>query len=348
VWFQGRGLWLYAKLCNTYGIRDEWLDAARLGYRFLNEHCFDDDGRMFFQLTTDGKPLRKRRYMFSETFAVIAFAEYAKATGDKGALEKARKVYDLVVSIYRDPGNDPYRIPPKFNPAVRPMKAMAVPMILLNTNHVLRDADGERGGFYDQMARVYINDILNNFFKPDCKALLETVGVHGERLDTPMGRVVNPGHAIEAAWFLMHEALHFKDDIIMKKALDILLWSLDLGWDKEYGGIFYYTDIRKFQPEQLEWDMKLWWPHTEALYALLLAYGNTRDERFAKWYGKIHEYTFDRFPDRRYGEWFGYLHRDGTVSHTLKGSVFKGPFHIPRTLLLCAELLKARQPDFMD
>ncbi|MFO7637609.1 MAG: AGE family epimerase/isomerase, partial [Clostridia bacterium] len=213
VWFQGRGLWLYAKLCNTYGIRDEWLDAARLGYRFLNEHCFDDDGRMFFQLTADGKPLRKRRYMFSETFAVIAFAEYAKATGDKGALEKARKVYDLVVSIYRDPGNDPYRMPPKFNPAVRPMKAMAVPMILLNTNHVLRDADGERAGFYDQMARVYINDILNNFFKPDCKALLETVGVHGERLDTPMGRVVNPGHAIEAAWFLMHEALHFKDDI---------------------------------------------------------------------------------------------------------------------------------------
>lgn len=340
VWFQGRGLWLYSKLCCVYGPREEWLRMAHSGYEFLNRHCFDRDGRMFFQVTADGKPLRKRRYWFSETFAVMAYAQYYLATGNPDSLERARNVYRMVVSIYRDPSCDPYRIPPKVYEETRPMKSLSAPMILLNTNAVLRSADPERAALYRDLSREYIHDILHRFYKPDLRVLLETVGKNGEMLDTPGGRLLNPGHAIETAWFLMEESSYWEDDITMKKAQDILLWSLDRGWDREYGGILYYVDLEQKQPEPLEWDMKLWWPHTEALYALLLAYRHTKDPRFAAWHRKIHEYTFDRFPDKAYGEWYGYLHRDGTLSHTMKGSVWKGPFHIPRSLLFCAMLLE--------
>ncbi len=345
VWFQGRGLWIYSRLCNTLGKKDEWLEAAYLGYKFILEHCIDTDGRMFFVVTQDGRPLRKRRYFFSETFAVIGLAEYYKATGNKEALNKAREIYKLLVSIYEDPSNDPFKITPKFYSETRATKAMAVPMILLNVNYIMREIDKEARNDnyevdYEVMAQKYTNEILNDFLKPDEKALLETVGLKGERLDTPAGRCVNPGHSIEAAWFLMKEAEYQKDENIMKKALQILDWSLDIGWDKEYGGIFAFVDVEGKQAEQLEWDMKLWWPHTEALYALLLAYKHTNDQKYMDWYNKVHEWTFSRFLDKEYGEWFGYLHRDGTVSHTLKGNIWKGPFHIPRALLFCMQLLE--------
>lgn len=344
VWFQGRGLWIYSKLCNTLGKKDEWLEAAHLGCKFIMEHCFDADGRMFFQVTQDGRPLRKRRYIFSETFAVIGLAEYYKATGNKEALDKAREIYKLLISIYEDPSNDPYKITPKFYAETRAAKAMAVPMILLNVNSIIREIDKEACDAnceidYDAMAEKYSNEILNDFLKPNEKALFETVGPNGERLDTPAGRCINPGHSIEASWFLMKEAEYQKDDNMMKNALQILDWSLELGWDKEYGGILAFVDVEGKQPEQLEWDMKLWWPHTETLYALLLAYNHTKDQKYMDWYDKVHEWTFSRFPDKKYGEWYGYLHRDGTVSHTLKCSMWKGPFHIPRALLLCMQLL---------
>jgi N-acylglucosamine 2-epimerase len=86
--------------------------------------------------------------------------------------------------------------------------------------------------------------------------------------------------------------------------------------------------------------MKLWWPHTEALYAFLLAYSITKDTKYAEWYERIHDWSFGHFEDKDYGEWFGYLHRDGTVSNTLKGSMWKGMFHLPRALLLNYKLLE--------
>ena len=95
----------------------------------------------------------------------------------------------------------------------------------------------------------------------------------------------------------------------------------------------YFVDAEGKPNEQLEWDMKLWWPHTEALYAPLLAYHLTGDSFFAEWYERVHNWAFSHFPDTRHGEWFGYLHRDGSVASRLKGSQWKGPFHLPRALL---------------
>ena len=130
-----------------------------------------------------------------------------------------------------------------------------------------------------------------------------------------------------------------KNASLLEKALNILRWSLELGWDKEYGGIYYFRDVYDRPCEQLEHDMKLWWVHDEALIATLLAYNLTGDAYYAEWYERVHSYVFSHFPDREYGEWYGYLHRDGTVSHTQKGSLWKGPYHLPRALMLCEQIL---------
>lgn len=334
VWFQGRGTWLYSRLCNVIGFRENWFAAAKCGYDFLTRYCFDSDGRMFFSVTQDGRPLQKRRYMFSETFAVIACAEYSRIRGDKAALEKGLEVYDMIMDLYRNPG----KIAPKINPETRTAKSLALPMILLNTTQVLREADNDPK--HDKTAYELAETILKDFYKSEEKALFESVGLNGERLNSPQGRCINPGHSIEAAWFIMKEGLHRKDRSLIDKALEILDCSLELGWDKEYGGLLYFVDIEGKPAEQLEWDMKLWWPHTEALYALLLAYHITGDEKYEKWYEVVHDWSFNHFEDKTFGDWYGYLHRDGTVSNTLKGSMWKGPFHLPRALLFNLQLLE--------
>lgn len=339
VWFQGRGLWTFSALCNHYGTSQEWLDAARLGKMFLEKYCVDSDGRMFFQVTREGKPLRKRRYMFSESFYVVGMAEYAFATKDQDALRKAEECFELMLKMYRNPELDPYKITPKTYEQTRSERSAAVPMVLVSSAQVLRRCNQEKADYYSDVVREMVDAILNFHYRPELKCVLENVSRDGSRIDNPSGRTINPGHSCENAWFLMNEAAYSDDRDLLLKALNMLDWSLERGWDKEYGGVLYFVDVDGRPCEQLEWDMKLWWVHNEILIATLMAYGMTGDEKYWNWFEKVHEYSFSHFPDSDYGEWYGYLHRDGTVSHTQKGSMWKGPYHLPRCLMLCEQLL---------
>lgn len=332
VWLQGRIVWMYSRLYNTVERRPEWLELARHGLDFVLEHCFDTDGRMFFVTTRDGTPLRKRRYLFSETFAIMGLAEYAKATGEDWARSRAAEVFDTLTRYYTTPG----LLEPKEIPGVRPCKSHAMPMILLATVQVLRQVD-DRPVYRDTVEQS-MYEVFEHFCKPELEAVVETVGPNGDLIDSPEGRTILPGHAIETAWFIMEEGRYRNDPELSLKALPLLEWSLKRGWDEEFGGLLYYTDLNGLPCTQYEWDMKLWWPHTEALYATLLAYHLTGDERWGDWHERIYDYTYSHFPDPDYGEWFGYLHRDGTPSHHLKGNLWKGPYHLSRMQMLCWKL----------
>jgi len=334
VWLQGRIIWMFSRLYNQIEQRSEWLELARHGVDFLLKHCFDVDGRAFFLVTRDGQPLRKRRYVFAEVFAVMGLAEFAKASGENWAREKACEVWDTLIRYYTTPG----LLEPKVNPQTRPMKSHAMPMILLATAQVIRQVDNRPT--YDEVIDNSTRQVFDHFCKPDLRAVLENVGPNGEIIDSPEGRTILPGHAIETAWFIMEEGRYRNDRELSLRAVPLLEWSLERGWDSEFGGLLYYTDLEDKPCTQYEWDMKLWWPHTEALYATLLAYYLTGDEKWAEWYEKVHDYTHSHFPDPEYGEWFGYLHRDGTVSHRMKGNLWKGPYHLSRMQMMCWKLLE--------
>lgn len=340
VWFQGRCLWTFSKLCNTYGVNEDWAKAADGGAKFIKEHCIDTDGRMFFTVTKDGKPLRKRRYFFSESFLVVGFAEYYLLRKREEDLALAEKYFDLMYSIYRDPACDPFKITPKENAEVRSLHSNSYPMVLVSSAQTLKRITGKTE-YYDKIISAVIDDMISLHYKADLRCVLENVGTDGSILDNPTGRTLNPGHCIENSWFLMNAAVNTGDRELLEKSLNILEWSLDIGWDEEFGGIYYFRDLYQRPCEQLEHDMKLWWVHNEALIATLTAYSITNDEKYMKWYDKLHDYVFDRFFDKEYGEWYGYLHRDGTVSHTQKGSLWKGPYHLLRCLILCEQILSA-------
>jgi N-acylglucosamine 2-epimerase len=341
VWAQGRFAWLLGTLYAEVEPRAEWLEGCRHGVDFLRKHGFDNDGRMYFLVTRDGRPLRKRRYVFSECFTVIALAALARATGDTAVRDEACALFDRIAHLLTTPG----ALPPKVDPGTRPQKGLAVPMILIVTAQELRKAAPGHAACTSWIDRS-IAEIERDFMAPEFEAVLETVGPNGEFIDHFDGRLLNPGHAIEAAWFILDEARHRSGDSgLTELGTRILDWMWKWGWDPEHGGILYFRDCRGGPPSEYWHDMKFWWPQNEATIATLMAYSLTREPKYAAWHREIDEWMHARFPDPEHGEWFGYLHRDGKLSSTVKGNHWKSCFHVPRMQLrcwqLCEELLQA-------
>ena len=339
VWAQGRGLWVFSKAYNLIKQDPRYLEAAKHAYEFITTKCYDEDKRMYFTVTGDGKPVQKRRYWFSESFSVVGSVELYRATEDEKHLLNARETFETLLKVKRGE----YNLAPKFNPETVNCIALASPMILLITSQILREIDVEKTEYYNSIIDASIDEIKLHYH-PEIKAVLENVNPDGSLAKGSRGRLVNPGHSIEASWFLMNEAEYRGDKELLEFALNILNWSFDLGWDKEYGGLLYFVDVENKPVQALEWDMKLWWPHNEMLIAFLMAYKHTNDEKYLDTYKLVHEYTFKHFKDNEHGEWYGYLRRDGVVSTDLKGNIFKGPFHIPRceleNILQIKEILK--------
>ncbi len=332
VWAQGRIAWMLSTVYNDLEPREEFLAAARTGIDFLERHCYDTDGRMYFSVTCDGRPLRKRRYAYSESFAAIAHAAYARAADCRQSAAKARTLFDLFTRWNFIPG----LMPPKFT-STRPATGIGSRMITIATAQELRKNlnDDSFNPWIDRCIR----EIETLFVKDDLRAVMETVGEDGAILDHFDGRTLNPGHAIEAAWFIMREGLERGSQAFIELGLRMLDYMWHRGWDAEYGGILYFRDLEGGPVQEYWHDMKFWWPQNETIIATLLAWVLTREERYLCWYNQIHDWTYQHFPDHAYGEWYGYLHRDGGISTDLKGNMWKSFFHLPRMLFYCAELL---------
>lgn len=336
VWMQGRCAWTYSRLYRKYGGREEWRRMAESCLDFLEKHCIDPaDGRMYFTVTREGAPLRKRRYFFSETFYIMANAEYYAATGDVAARDRALKYLDFVLEIYRDPARDPYAVTPKYCPGTRDTLSLAPPMILLNVAAVVSECVPERRAFCDELRRELARHVAETFWKPEMGAMFECVGSRGEYLSKSAStRVVNPGHCIEASWFLLDAADRLGDDALARTAERIFLASFERGWDKEYGGLLYFVDYAGMPVEAYEHDMKLWWPHNEAVIAALKFCLHGGNPMFFDLFEKVWNYAYPRFSDPARGEWLGYLRRDGVpTAPPCKGHTYKGPFHVMRMLM---------------
>lgn len=338
VWFQGRFAFICSFACNNVEKNQEWLDAAKSTLEFIEKHCFDEQGHMYFSVTAEGKPLRKRRYVFSETFAAIAMSEYALATGDQHWAKRAIQVFEDTQRFLATPGF----LPAKFEADVK-LQGHSIVMILINVGSCIRKVVDDPK--LTQQIDESIEKLKKYFIHPEFKCLLETVGENGEFIDTNMTRTINPGHCIETSWFIMEEAkLRGWDKPMFDLALQVFDWSWDWGWDKQYGGIINFRDCKNLPSQDYSQDMKFWWPQCETIIASLYAYLGTGDEKYLYRHERISEWTYAHFPDAEYGEWYGYLHRDGTVAQPAKGNLYKGPFHIPRMMIkgymLCQEILK--------
>ncbi len=334
IWLQGRQVWLFSMLYNNMEKREEWLDCAIQGGEFLKRYGHDGNYNWYFSVTREGKPIIEPYNIFSYTFATMAFAQLSKATGNQEYAEIAKKTFDIIL----ERKDNPKAKWDKSHPGTRPLKGFSLPMILCNLaleiEHLL---DKE---LIDNTIETCLHEVMDVFYKEDLGLILENVAPDGSFVDCFEGRVLNPGHAIESMWFVMDLGVKLNRPDIIKKAVEISLKTLEYGWDKEFGGIFYFMDVKGNPTQQLEWDQKLWWVHIETLITLIKGYQLTGSQECLNWFEKVHDYTWSHFKDSEHGEWFGYLNRRGEVLLNLKGGKWKGCFHIPRGLYQCANILE--------
>jgi N-acylglucosamine 2-epimerase len=307
MWMNARAVWMFSHLYNRLEPRQEWREMAEHGAKFMLKYAYRNDGKMYFRLTREGKPLATALSIYTESFAAISLAELGETTGNRMYSDRALPMYDRLMSLLGQPSDTAllgYPLNAQFH-------LHAHDMIRITLAWVMNAIEpSER---WESDLTISVESILNRHWKPDLQALLENVGMDGNpMLDLPEGRMVMPGHAIESAWMLLEIALHRNDDALRETAYDIILASLNRGWDEAFGGIRYMLNIDGTPTHPLEADMKLWWPHCESLYALLLAWKSSGREIFGLWYEKVHDYVFSHFPDREYGEWYGYLNREGS------------------------------------
>lgn len=329
IWLQARQLWTFSMLFNEVDKRSEWLDIAHHGAGFLKAHGMDSAGNWYFSLDRLGRPLVQPYNIFSDCFAAMAFAQYAIASSNDSAADLAVRTFE---NIQRRSTN-PKGIYNKIVPGTRPLKGFALPMILCNLTLELEDLLPP--SVVEDQINQCIYEVMDVFLDHETLLISETLGQNGETVNSFEGRLLNPGHAIEAMWFIMDVGKRRRDNELISQAVKVTLTTLEFGWDQQYGGIFYFMDKLGYPPQQLEWDQKLWWVHLEALVALSMGYALTGQDACWDWYQKVHDYTWSKFPDPEIGEWFGYLNRRGEMLLPLKGGKWKGCFHVPRALYRC-------------
>lgn len=335
IWLQGREVWLFAMLYNKVEKRQEWLNCAVQGAEFLKKHGHDGEYNWYFSLTREGKPLIEPYNIFSYTFATMAFGQLSIATGNSEYADIAKKTFDIILSKQNNPKGKWNKV----SPGARALKGFSLPMILCNLaleiEHLLEE------DFLVLVMDKCIHEVMEVFRHPEMGGLIvENLNIDGSLSDSFDGRLMNPGHAIEAMWFIMDLGVRLHRPKLIDKAIETTLKTLEYGWDKQYGGIFYFLDRKGFPPQQLEWDQKLWWVHIETLITLLKGYQLTGSQECIAWFEKVHNYTWDHFKDPQYPEWWGYLNRQGEVLLDLKGGKWKGCFHVPRGLYQCWAILE--------
>lgn len=334
IWLQARQVWMFSMLYNKVAQRPEWLECALQGAEFLKKYGHDGALNWYFALDRQGNPLVQPYNIFSYTFATMAFAQLSMATGNEEYAEIAKKTFDIILSKKDNPKGNWN----KAYPGTRSLKGFSLPMILCNLSLEIEHLLPKE--FLQQNIDACIHEVMEVFLRPELGGIIvENVNTDGSLSDTFQGRLVNPGHAIEAMWFIMDIGVRLNRESLIEKAVQTTLTMLEYGWDKEYGGIFYFMDRKGYPTQELEWDQKLWWVHIESLISLLKGYQLTGSQDCLQWFNKIHDYTWSHFKDPQYPEWWGYLNRRGDVLLDLKGGKWKGCFHVPRGLYQCWNIL---------
>ncbi len=365
TWSQGRMVWLLTRLsgmdCFDETVREKYLEWARKGARFLMEHCLLENGNCTFLMDREGrpKPIKPGSELdisvSADRFAAQGICCYAAKAQDREAYEFAKKLYKSIKARLESGSykSHPYPVPRGYVMHGRFMG-------LLDLSSEMELAARSFGDSYQRellgVADVNACHIMDGFVDDDL-VLHEMKTADGKFEDSTLfGRYVNPGHTVEDMWFVIHHGLKTGNSRLIEKACRVAEKALDIGWDNEYGGILLFADMEGGRPrgdvsgyetEEMarkitnDWSNKLWWPHSEALYTLLLAYCLTDDGRYLELYEKVHEYTFRVFPnpDAKTGEWIQIRDRFGKPESKVVALPVKDPYHIARNLLLIIELL---------
>ena len=333
IWSQARSVWTFSALYNRVEPRGDFLRLAENSVRFLLAHGRDSLGRWVYRTDRAGNVLEGATSIYSDCFAVYGLSEYFRACHDQQAIAIAWETFERIRRRIEDPDfheTAPYPLPLGW-------RNHGVPMIMAEVSSEFAQTTDDPG--LEAAADDYVRRIMDHFVRPERKVVLEFLTRDYKELPASAGTFVMPGHAIACMWFVMQIAARRGDREQIQRAAEVMLWHLKLGWDAEYGGIFLSRDAEGNTPYLPHSEMKVWWPHTEAMYGTLLAFHLTGRMEFLDWFEKVLQWAWAHFPVPT-GEWRQRLARDGKPSAAIVALPVKDPFHLPRAAILILQLLE--------
>lgn len=334
MWSQLRAIWTFAALYNRIEARPEWLEAARSIFEFVKKYGRDEAGQWVFAVDKNGRVLQGATSIYADGFAIYGLTELARAAGNQEAIALALETYHNVQRRLATPGS--YQTAPY--PLPKGVKAHGISMIFAHVFNELGHFLGDEQII--QASLHHAAEVMDVYRRPEQQMLFEFMSLDNALLDSPRGRAVVPGHAIESMWFMIHIYRQLGDKARIRQAIETIKWHIELGWDEEYGGILLALDAEGGRPWWNFADSKIWWPHTEALYALLLAYELSGEQWALNWFERVHNYAFTHYPVPQHGEWTQKLDRRGNKLTKTVALPVKDPFHLPRSLIYCLDVLQ--------
>lgn len=276
--------------------------------------------------------------IYADCFAAMGAAAMFAASGDSKCKIEAESAMRSYLRRISNPKG-------QWNKALSGMpqrKSFGHYMMITNLGSVMRE--NLQTDEFEVNARETLTIVTEDFWNRKTEMFFENINLDGSfDLESCEGRTLNPGHALESLWFLLQLLENELSDGEIRNICDYIYKTYQFGLDREYGGIYYFMDALGKPHIELQWDMKLWWVHCEALIAAAYAWNYTGEERFARMFEEIDEWTWSHFPDSAYGEWFGYLNRSGEPTHMLKGGKWKTCYHLPRCLMECSKQLEQKK-----
>ena len=286
----------------------------------------------------------------------MGFAEFARTTRQSACLDQALSLFERIEERISE-GN----FPTAPQPIPQGHEAHAITMITLNVAWVLSEAcdalGHARAPELRQRCLKGVDHLFTRFVEPD-GSLFELRSNSSTAHDTVLTRHINPGHAVEGLWIVLLVAAREGRADWIASACRSINRVLTLGWDETFGGLLHYVDRQGGEPTgtpgdsayetslRKGWDKKLWWVHSEAIYATLLAYRLTGQAEMLPWIENVYSYTFSLFPhpNPAVGEWIQIRDRQGKPVETVVALPVKDPYHILRMLLLSLELFRHPHP----
>ncbi len=338
MWMQWRIVYMFGELyLDPRFRRGEFLEIAERGFEFLYRHGRDERGWYYFALNRRGEPAMAPYSVYSDCFAAMGCAVLYKATGNEEYRRAAREAMGSYLA--RIESGNPAGQWNKGLPGKQSYLSLGFYMMLANLGLLLDDCLGS-DDYRGELDRA-LDLVLTRFWRPERGLVFENVLPDGTPdLESAAGRMLNPGHVLEAMWFLLNALERRGGDPGREAEIRrIILATLKFGWDSEHGGIFYFMDALGKPHIELQHDMKLWWVHNEALIATLYAYKSGGEPEFLDWFHRLDEWSWSHFPDPEYGEWYAYLNRRGEPTSLMKGGKWKTFFHLPRALMISSKLM---------
>ncbi len=346
---QARTVWLFARLARAGYRRDEYVEAAEHGYRFLKEQMWDaENGGFFWEVDAAGnEKLKPRKHLYGQSFALYAISEYYLVTERQDVLDFAIRLFNLLEEKSHDEIYGGYI--EFFNEDWTPVPAdetsyMGAPadMKLMNTHLHLMEA---MTTFYRvcklPLARERLLELINiesnAVVRKDIGACTDKYDRDWTpRLEAPYARI-SYGHDIENIWLLMDacDAAGISNYPFGDLYRTLFDYSLKYGYDHNAGG--FYDSGPFNQPADIL--TKVWWVEAEAVVSALYMNRLTADPQFLDIFEQTYDYIEKHLVDFEHGEWHASVTTRGAVQGD-KANVWKAGYHSGRAMIECLEILK--------